>query len=317
MAWKVPLDWAGDTVFILGGGPSLRGFDAEVLRGRGRVIATNEAGLAGVAGADDEKPHAPWADVLYWADKRWFNWNRDRLGEHTGTYKIARFAPEVPTEHDIKVLPQGGAPLSEDPTRLAGFCSGGAAINLAYLFGAGRIVLLGFDMHADARGDNWHRRHKQGTDKARYVTHFMPPIAAMAWPLKQRGVEVINCTPGSALSCFPIVPLEDLPMEKRTLPDAEEITVDGIPSGGIVPMDDAEEVAEHSGLELCPAPRLEGVIAGLAVFRCLRVSLRLRGADVVTRRTAEWWRLKLSAGFPEVVIESQSATEAVLLCRKT
>lgn len=312
MIWKVPKDWAGETVFILGGGPSLRGFDAEVLRGKGRIIATNEAGLAGVAGAEDEKPHAPWADVLYWADKRWFNWNRDRLGEHTGRYKIARLAPEPPSEQDIKVLPQGGAPLSDDPSRLAGFCSGGASINLAYLFGASRIVLLGFDMRADGRGDNWHCRHKQGTDKSRYVTHFMPPIAAMAWPLKQRGVEVINCTPGSALSCFPILPLEDLLMEKRTTPDAEAISVDMDMPAGLVPV-----IEEDDSLHLCPPQALERTIAALARHQSLRVRLRLRGGDVVTRRPAEWWRLKLATGFQEVVIESQSPNEAVLLCRKT
>ena len=75
MNWQP--DWTGQTCCILGGGPSLRGFAADRLRGR-RVIGINEAGLTLV----------PWCDVLMWADQRWLDWNKDRLHLHTGALKV-------------------------------------------------------------------------------------------------------------------------------------------------------------------------------------------------------------------------------------
>lgn len=78
--------------------------------------------------------------------------------------------------------------------------SGFQALNLAIQFGARRILLLGYDMH----GGHWHGDHPAGMAQpkddtmARWRRAFQanaPLIAAM-------GVEVINCTPGSALTCF-------------------------------------------------------------------------------------------------------------------
>ena len=120
-----------------------------MLPGR-RVIGINETRLA----------IAPWCNVLCWADTRWLEWNVERLGLHTGRYKVCRQSPTLRTrgcdretarkvaaaiaEHGILHLPhERKAALSHDPGRTAGACSGGSAINLAYLFGARRIVLLG------------------------------------------------------------------------------------------------------------------------------------------------------------------------------
>lgn len=87
MPWTVPGEaWAGQTAFILGGGPSLKGFDVERLRGRGKVIGVNNAGI----------DLAPWCNVLFWADKRWLDWNCDRLHLHTGEWKVSRKRPHLP-----------------------------------------------------------------------------------------------------------------------------------------------------------------------------------------------------------------------------
>ena len=56
--WSIPPEWTGETAFLLGGGPSLKGFNAECLRGR-RVIAINNSWEL-----------APWADVLYFCDEK-------------------------------------------------------------------------------------------------------------------------------------------------------------------------------------------------------------------------------------------------------
>jgi hypothetical protein len=49
--------WEGEPCFIIGGGPSLKGFDFNRLRGQGRVIAINRA-----------LEYAPWADVVFFMD---------------------------------------------------------------------------------------------------------------------------------------------------------------------------------------------------------------------------------------------------------
>lgn len=193
MPWSVPRQWEGRTAFILGGGPSLALVDLAELRDRGAVIAINDAGLL----------KAPWADVHYFADPHWAEWHHTEFGFFTGRYRVTRnpvdkFYPAF----DIRVLDRERlAPLSRDPRRVAGPDSGSNAINLAFLFGAARIVLFGFDM----RPGHWHDRHRRATPPTHYAECFMPAIAAMAIALKREGIEVVNATPGSALKCFPVI----------------------------------------------------------------------------------------------------------------
>ena len=214
MVWTIPDEWAGERAFILGGGPSLKGFDAEVLRGHGRVVGINEAGLT----------LAPWCDVLHWCDGRWLEWNVDRVGLHCGSYKICRHSrdgrtpncppdvseriPSVLDAFEVRHIEKfGNVPLSQDPTKTSGVCAGGSAINLAFLFGAVSIVLLGFDMQPTGQ---WHEQHRVPSKPFHYQQHKVPAIERMARPLRSLGIEVLNATPGSALECFPIVKLEDI-----------------------------------------------------------------------------------------------------------
>lgn len=193
--WRVPRDWVGEAVFIIGGGPSVKGFDFDRLRGR-RIIAVNNAGLDLV----------PWADVLFWADKRWLDWNVHRLGEHTGQYKVSRKLPHIPTGHDIKVLRFKPRRLSHLPDAVGGWCGGSSAINLAHLFGARVIVLMGFDM----RPGNWHDDHKLPPIDGQHREKFIPVLEAMEPELRACGVVVINTNPRSALRCFPFADIEEL-----------------------------------------------------------------------------------------------------------
>ena len=91
--------------------------------------------------------------------------------------------------------------------------SGYQAINLAVHFGAKRIILLGYDMKSGPGGElHHHPDHPTGMNNpdagnyARWIKNF----ATMEPDLNRAGVEVINCTPGSALECFPRAHLEDV-----------------------------------------------------------------------------------------------------------
>lgn len=92
--------------------------------------------------------------------------------------------------------------------------SGYQAINLAYLMGAAKIVLLGFDMKTDAGKVHFfgnHPYHKQGQGPTNEVmSRWCKNFVQLAYDLKTQGVEVVNCTRSTALTAFRIAPLEDL-----------------------------------------------------------------------------------------------------------
>jgi hypothetical protein len=199
--WTVEPEWTGETCYIIGGGPSVLKTDTTNLPGR--IIATNEAGLT----------VRPDADVLFFADLRWWEWNKDRMHLYTGprivTNNLMNNSPDrVHYLNRYRGNQNLGLPLSEDPTRLSGWCSGGRCINLAFLLGAREIVLIGFDMH-EKDGDNFHNMHKSPPLKGRKAERFIPSIEAFLPGLNKHGVNVVNCTPGSALTCFPIMSLEE------------------------------------------------------------------------------------------------------------
>lgn len=213
--WSVPTgEWAGQPCFILGGGPSLRGFDASVLRGKGRVIAVNDAGLY----------MAPWADMLYFSDTQWLGWNATKLHMYEGPLVVTRHMqnsrghphrPKFSSREGIKSLKLAhNRTFSTEPDAVGGWCSGGTSINVAALYGASPIVLLGFDMHdqplARWREGNWHSHHLIPTAPGRRAQRFIPHIEQMVPGLAAMGTEVLNATPDSALKCFPAVTLEEV-----------------------------------------------------------------------------------------------------------
>ena len=78
--------------------------------------------------------------------------------------------------------------------------SGAQAINLAYLLGATRIILLGYDMGATGN-THWFGDHPAGLRNGRYE-QYVETFTRLAEDLKRAGVEVINCTRKTALHQF-------------------------------------------------------------------------------------------------------------------
>lgn len=81
--------------------------------------------------------------------------------------------------------------------------SGYQAINLAYLLGATKIVLLGYDMQMTGGKAHWHTDHQKplnagGSD----LEHWAKLFPQLAIDLAQEGIEVVNCTRETALTCF-------------------------------------------------------------------------------------------------------------------
>lgn len=206
--WTVPPEWTGETCMILAGGPSLRGFNTYCLAGL-RVIAINESYRL-----------CPWADVLYWADTKW--WDRrkaDVAAVFQGRY-IMTVAEKV--DGTVKQLRNTGVEgFDPDPGALrTGANSGYQAIHLAAHFGAKRIVLLGYDMRIVGPLTHWHEGHpgqQPHSLQATLTQTFLPKFQGLVDPLAERGIEVINATPGSALKCWPQRSLDSVLAEEGEL----------------------------------------------------------------------------------------------------
>jgi hypothetical protein len=185
----VPRLWPGETFVCLASGPSLTAEDVEAVRGRGRVIAINTSYQL-----------ARWADVLYACDARWWKWHKGAPDFAGLKFAMTAGALAWPGVQLLGRGPSHG--LSLDPARLClGGNSGYQAINLAVLMGASRVVLLGYDMAVGANGkQHWHADHPMRM-KSPYQT-FRQAYPTLVEPLKASGVEVLNCSRQTALTCF-------------------------------------------------------------------------------------------------------------------
>jgi hypothetical protein len=198
--WTVPRDWVGEDVAIFASGPSMDSSIADSLKGRLKAIAVN-----------DQFRYAPWADILYAADFQWWNHkdNADALlfkGDKV-TASIATISNEV-----LFLNPGPVTGLSYRPDTLA-TCknSGYQAMNLAVLKGATRLFLFGFDMRTvDGKHHNFGDHPMGLTQDVTKFKEWIAFITKSAPEFKRAGVEVFNCTRGSALKCFPFLTLEDV-----------------------------------------------------------------------------------------------------------
>lgn len=214
----VSCEWFGKAVVCIASGPSLTQEQVDLVRDARaqdliRVIAVNDNYLI-----------APFADVLYYADEKWANWHESGIRK---IWPWVRFSAEEvreafawfrgqkctltlspPREGLFRLKNMQSDGLSLDPFGVAtGSNSGHQALNVAALSGGRPVLLLGYD---GARGPN-ERKHAFGEHKDRTEPKYHKMVAAMrttAGALRELGVDVLNCSPGSAIDAFPKVPLK-------------------------------------------------------------------------------------------------------------
>lgn len=199
LASRVPALCPGGTVVCLGGGPSLHPADVDACRGKATVIAVNDAWRL-----------APWADALIASDLSWWNHYKGVPGFTGLKFCVQPGADKWP---GVMVLRNTGVDgIETDPTGLrTGRNTGAAAINLAVHFGAARVLLLGYDMDAtDDAHSHWFGAHPKGLRGGSPYALFRQMFAAMVQPLQAAGIEVINCSRHTALTCFPRRPLAEV-----------------------------------------------------------------------------------------------------------
>lgn len=194
--------WA--EAYLIGGGPSLKGFDFGRLCGR-TVVAVNDAVY-----------HLPFATALFSLDLTWIRNRRKEVSAFAGERYLA-----VPDDFDFSSGPEATyllrsrakLGLSSDPTQIhmGGGNSGFGALNLAFLKGARRIILLGYDLIS--AGVHWHSGYAwQGAANSKMYLSWAERFDQVALQLASNGVEVLNASPVSAIKAFPKINLSDLPL---------------------------------------------------------------------------------------------------------
>jgi hypothetical protein len=184
--------------FLIASGPSLTIADVNAIKGQ-KAIAINDNYLL-----------APWADVLYACDGRWWDWHRDRNELKSFRGRKITQDQDAAARYGIEYIESRDAPgLSRDPAYIhQGSNAGIQAINLAYHFGARRIVLLGYDMQATNGKAHWFGDHPNRF--LSYWHRWLPLYERVAEDARQMDLEIINATRETALTCFPRKPLSSL-----------------------------------------------------------------------------------------------------------
>jgi hypothetical protein len=197
--------WAGRRCFIIGGGPSLKGFNFDKLQDELTI------GINAVYQKFDPI-------ILFGMDKRFFEWaeckgikyygkNEKEKNEFLERYnnltaiKLHLNVEKADFENVYKIDCMGNLGLSASLSN--GLChgenSGYAALNLAYILGCNPIYLLGFDMDGDKKY-HWHDGHpgQAGTGD---MSTFPIAFNQFADEIKKK-TRVINLNKESKLKCF-------------------------------------------------------------------------------------------------------------------
>lgn len=198
-------DWTGRACAVVASGPTAKKENLELLRGNMPVIAIKET-----------YELCNWCDVVYGCDAAWWKF-RAGLPKYNGL-KVTWDGANLNQYPDIKKIKIDASqdriyPVERRQYRMVfdtlGIVGGGGnsgfqAVNLAVQFGAKKIVLIGFDMH-DRSGVHWYGRNGWtggGNPDETCFRRWRLDFDRAAADLEMIGVEVINATPNTALTCF-------------------------------------------------------------------------------------------------------------------
>lgn len=213
--WCVERDWEGETCAIMASGPSMTYELSDRIRRLGvRSIGVNNQGIDVKNSAGEVKlAMCPWADILYAADQLWWHHNREAALAFKGIkVAIQPASGGLKREsEEVRMMGNGGRHgFDERNTHLrTGGNSGYQAIHLAVHLGVKKILLFGFDMHGK-NGQHWFGYHSWRDGHEGNYNLFRARFDTLAPELRKREIEVLNCTPGSALECFTMSTIEEV-----------------------------------------------------------------------------------------------------------
>lgn len=176
------LDWQGRTAVCIASGPSLTVEDCERVRGLPAIVTNTTFRLC------------LWADALFGFDLKWW---RMYIDEVRATFHGKRYTASM------LAAAKFGAEYYGGPRN-----SGACALAVAMSVGAKRVVLLGYDAALDHGRTHWHGDHPAGLENAGTVSLWPDHFRVLAKRAERKGIEVLNASRRTALTCFPRVELE-------------------------------------------------------------------------------------------------------------
>lgn len=200
--WTIEPDWLGETVFIVAGGTSATPDDIASLKGR-KVIAINSSYHS-----------APFADILFFADSRWWVREREQFRftseSFAGIIATTSKASKTSRLHRLRqVVPPPGMAMARNSVALER-TSLQAAMNIAMHKGARRMVLLGADNRDGDDGRIHHHAEYPWTRHRLTWDVKKDQLGLAATDLKKMGVEVLNCSNITTLDFWPTPRLSDV-----------------------------------------------------------------------------------------------------------
>jgi hypothetical protein len=151
----------------------------------------------------------PAAQFLIFSDMRW--WCHHLKVRALIDFKGTIIATSPAASGRLVTMKRTSAPglASERDTVMVRNTTLTAAINLAVHLGVAKIVLLGIDQKPDANGRVHHHAPHPWKPSSDCWKRQQLDLPAIAKDLAARNIECVNASPGSALSLWPIVRLED------------------------------------------------------------------------------------------------------------
>lgn len=210
---RLTRDWEGKTVFLIGGGPSLRSFNFHKLAGFRRRGAL-------VVAINDALRRCPWADVAFSIDRIWLGRRHRELRRFSGERLAVVDANRTKFWPWMRYIARDPAPrLSDDMSVICtGENSGFAALGMALMRGAGTnggaIALLGYDLTVPGHfhaGYEWTCPHGP-ENYSRWASFFL----TLALAAKDMEANVVNCNHESAVRCFPFADIVDDQLRMRS-----------------------------------------------------------------------------------------------------
>jgi len=198
--WSVPRMWEGKTVAILASGPSMSKDTAEKVRAAGVPTITINTTFR----------LAPWADMFYAADARWWDVYWKAVSPLPGLKVTCESDAPFHLLPELLLLGNSGR-TGFDPNPAfvrTGGNSGYQAIHVAVQAGARRVLLCGFDLRGEG---HWHGIHPDPLRNAGegLFPRWIEWYETLFKDLSSMDVEVLNCTPNSALQLWPCVSLDE------------------------------------------------------------------------------------------------------------
>lgn len=196
-------DWAGQYAAIIGGGNSIKRSEVDLLKDKLHVVVINESWQL-----------APWADVLYSCDEKWWRLRNGAMAFKGLKVTQDEIAPRLFKDlKKIKLRPMPNAPgkyvqhflMDEWGEVGSGQAGGFQALNWVAQLGVKGIALLGFDACIINNKIHWHGNHGvelSNPDQSTFAG-WKTWLQNAAPKLRDLGIDVVNCSMFSAVAGFP------------------------------------------------------------------------------------------------------------------